>query len=147
MANNKAEDGGFFDILHDPGSQGSMRRRNRSILDNAAMAESLVRLSYLSRRAEFYGEATAALEAFANTYREYGYYVAGYGRAVDLIFYEPLFITIVGDREAEASAELRRSGAVPVRAVAHRADAGPGAGSGPAAAQRPAGEPGERSRT
>jgi uncharacterized protein YyaL (SSP411 family) len=109
IARHKAPSGGFFDILHDPGNKGSMRRRNRSILDNATMAESLVRLSYLSRRPEFYGEATAALEAFAQDYKEYGYYVAGYGRAVDLIFYEPLFLTIVGDRNAAASVELRRT--------------------------------------
>jgi uncharacterized protein YyaL (SSP411 family) len=109
IARHKAPTGGFFDILHDPGNKGSMRRRNRSILDNATMAESLVRLSYLSRRPEFYVEATAALEAFAQDYKEYGYYVAGYGRAIDLIFYEPLFLTIVGDRNAEASVELRRT--------------------------------------
>jgi hypothetical protein len=108
IARHKAPTGGFFDILHDPAQQGSMRRRNRSILDNAAMAESLVRLSYLSRRREFYDEAIAALEAFASDYKEYGYYVAGYGRAVDLVFYEPLFITIVGDRDAQASIDLRR---------------------------------------
>ncbi|MBL9076817.1 MAG: thioredoxin domain-containing protein [Planctomycetes bacterium] len=106
---HKAPSGGFFDILHDPGNKGSMRRRNRSILDNATMAESLVRLSYLSRRREFYDEAIAALESFAPDYKEYGYYVAGYGRAVDLVFYEPLFITIVGDRDAAESVELRRT--------------------------------------
>ncbi|MBX3462019.1 MAG: thioredoxin domain-containing protein [Planctomycetes bacterium] len=109
IARHKSPSGGFFDILHDPGNKGSMRRRNRSILDNATMAESLVRLSYLSRRPEFYQEAIATLEAFALDYKEYGYYVAGYGRAVDLIFYEPLFITIVGDRDAAASVELRRT--------------------------------------
>ncbi len=106
---HKSTSGGFYDILHDPGNVGSMRRRNRSILDNATMAESLVRLSYLSRRPEFYTEATAALESFAADYKEYGYYVAGYGRAIDLIFYEPLFLTIVGDRTTDASAELRRT--------------------------------------
>jgi len=109
IARHKAPSGGFYDILHDPGNQGSMRRRNRSILDNATMAESLVRLSYLSRRPEFYDEAVSALESFAGDYKEYGYYVAGYGRAVDLIFYEPLFFTIVGDRDAAASVELRRT--------------------------------------
>ena len=109
LQRHKAPNGGFFDILHDPGNQGSMRRRNRSILDNAAMAESLVRLSYLSRRPEFYDEAVTALASFASDYKEYGYYVAGYGRAVDLIFYEPLFLTIVGYRDAEASVELRRT--------------------------------------
>ncbi|MEZ6037137.1 MAG: DUF255 domain-containing protein [Planctomycetota bacterium] len=109
IAQNKAPNGGFFDILHDPHSHGSMRRRNRSILDNASMAESLIRLSYLSRRPELYGEAIEALEAFANDYREYGYYVAGYGRAVDLFFYEPLFVTIVGDRSADDTRALRRT--------------------------------------
>ncbi|MBL8753317.1 MAG: thioredoxin domain-containing protein, partial [Planctomycetes bacterium] len=109
IARHKAPSGGFYDILHDPGNQGSMRRRNRSILDNATMAESLVRLSYLSRRPEFYGEAVQALESFVDDYKEYGYYVAGFGRAVDLIFYEPLFLTIVGDRDSAELAELRRT--------------------------------------
>ena len=109
IARHKAPNGGFFDILHDPGNQGSMRRRNRSILDNATMAESLVRLSYLSRRPEFYTEAVVALESFVDDYKEYGYYVAGYGRAIDLIFYEPLFLTIVGDRDSAELIELRRS--------------------------------------
>lgn len=109
IVRHKAPNGGFFDILHDPGQQGSMRRRNRSILDNATMAESLVRLSYLSRRREFYDEAIGALESFSTDYKEYGYYVAGFGRAVDLIFYEPLFLTIVGDRDAAASVALRRA--------------------------------------
>jgi len=106
---HKAPSGGFFDILQDPHQQGSMRRRNRSILDNATMAESLMRLSCLSRRPEFHREAVLTLESFANDYREYGYYVAGFGRAVDLFFYEPLFFTIVGDRESQAAMELRHA--------------------------------------
>jgi hypothetical protein len=105
----RAPGGGFFDIRHDPAYTGSMRRRNRSILDNAVMAESLVRLSYLSRRPEFYDEAVRTLECFANDYKEYGYYVAGFARAVDLIFYAPVMITIVGDRESEAADALRRA--------------------------------------
>lgn len=106
---NKSKAGGFYDILHDPNSQGPMRRRNRSILDNGAMAESLMRLSYLTRQPELYDEATEALQAFASDYREYGYYVAGYGRAVDLCFYPPLFITVVGNRDDADTRELRRT--------------------------------------
>ncbi|MFM1874006.1 MAG: hypothetical protein RL398_3428 [Planctomycetota bacterium] len=109
IARHKAPSGGFYDILPTASQSGSMARRNRSILDNATMAESLVRLSYLSRRPEFYDEALQALEAFADGYKEYGYYVAGYGRAVDLVFYEPLFVTIVGTRDAEATLALRRA--------------------------------------
>ena len=103
----KAPGGGFFDILNNPHQVGTMRRRNRSILENSVMAESLVRLSYLSRRPEFYDEAIETLEAFANDYKEYGYYVAGFGRTVDLIFYEPMVLTIVGDRNSEMSQAMR----------------------------------------
>lgn len=109
IARHKAPTGGFYDILHDSRGPAAMGRRNRSILDNATMAESLVRLSYLSRRPELYQEALQALEAFAVDYKEYGYYVAGYGRAVDLVFYQPLFLTIVGDRDSAAAIELRRT--------------------------------------
>ena len=90
-----------------------MKRRNRSILDNAAMAESLVRLSYLARRPELHEEAVTALQAFTGDFREYGYYVAGYGRAVDLCFYEPLFVTVVGDRDSTEAAELRHAALSP----------------------------------
>ena len=38
---HKSKAGGFYDIQNDPQSHGSMGRRNRSILDNAAMAEAL----------------------------------------------------------------------------------------------------------
>jgi uncharacterized protein YyaL (SSP411 family) len=51
--------------------------------------------------------ARATLEAFARDYKEYGYYVAGYARAVDLFFYEPLAITVVGDRASAAGIALR----------------------------------------
>ncbi len=109
IARHKSPSGGFYDILPNTSQQGSMSRRNRSILDNATMAESLVRLGHLSRRPEFHAEAIAALESFADDYKEYGYYVAGYGRAVDLIFYEPVFVTIVGARDDDATVALRRT--------------------------------------
>ena len=105
----KAPDGGFYDILHDPNAGGSMRRRNRSILENSMMAESLLRLSYLSRRPEFLAEAVLTLESFATDYKEYGYYVAGFGRAVDLVLYEPLLLTIVGERDSALAQEMRNA--------------------------------------
>ena len=116
----RAPGGGFYDILQDQGYPGSMSRRNRSILENSVMAEALVRLSYLSRRNEFYSEAIQTLEAFTGDYKEYGYYVAGFGRAVDLIFYQPIFVTIVGKRSSAEAVELRRaalSGYVPSRII------------------------------
>ena len=109
ITRQKSAEGGFFDILEDSKGQGPMGRRNRSILENAVMAESLVRLSYLSRRRDYYDEAIRTLESFSNDYKEYGYYVAAYGRAVDLVFYPPLTVTIVGDRESEAADALRKA--------------------------------------
>ena len=116
----RAPDGGFYDALEHQNYRGSMLRRNRSILENSLMAEALVRLSYLSRRPEFYDEAIQTLKAFTGDYKKYGYYVSSYGRAVDLIFYEPLFITVVGQRDSEDTDALRRtalSGYVPSRIV------------------------------
>jgi len=109
MQRQKAPGGGFYDILHDSSWSGSMRRRNRSILENSVMAEALVRLSYLSRRPELGKEGVATLEAFTGDYKEYGYYVAGWGRAVDLVYYEPLIVTVVGDRESQGADALRRA--------------------------------------
>ena len=109
IARQKAPGGGFYDIANDPRQSGPMRRRNRSILENSVMAEALVRLACLSRRPEFHDEGIAALEAFAADYKEYGYYVAGFGRAVDLVFYEPVVLTIVGDRDSAAAQELRHA--------------------------------------
>ncbi len=105
----RAPSGGFYDTRYEPAYTGSMRRRNRSILENGVMAESLVRLAVLSRRSEFHDEALRTLECFAGDYKEYGYYVAGFARAVDLVFYEPLLITIVGHRDSEAADALRRA--------------------------------------
>ncbi len=109
LETQRADGGGFFDIPFDPRSRGTMRRRNRSILENSMMAEALIRLAYLSHRSEFLDEALAALQSFAASYREYGYYVAGYGRAIDLVYYEPLTITILGARESEPVDALRRT--------------------------------------
>ncbi len=105
----KAEGGGFYDIPRNPHSIGGLRRRNRSILENSVLAEAMVRLAYLSRRFEFLDAARETLEAFVKVYKEYGYYVAGYARAVDLFFYEPLFVTVVGDRNHPRAEALRHA--------------------------------------
>ena len=113
IQNQRAPGRGFWDILDDPRQSGPMRRRNRSILDNSLMAESLLRLSYLVHRKDFHDEAVRALEAFTSKYKEYGFYVSGYGRAVDLIFYQPLVVTIVGRHDDETTDALRRAALAP----------------------------------
>jgi len=109
LETHRAPGGGFFDLPESVRSSGVMRKRNRSILENAVLAEALTRLSYLSRRPEFRDVARETLLAFTKDYREYGYFVAGYARAVDLFLYEPLVVTIVGDRNTALACALRRA--------------------------------------
>ena len=109
LERQRAEGGGFYDIPRNPHSIGGLRRRNRSILENSILAEVMTRLAYLSRRDDLMEAAKETLEAFVRVYKEYGYYVAGYARAVDLFFYEPLVITVVGDRTSPEAMALRHA--------------------------------------
>ncbi|MFN0242250.1 MAG: thioredoxin domain-containing protein [Planctomycetota bacterium] len=97
---------GFYDTLHDPSAHGGLRRRNRSILENSVMAEALFRLARLTREDDYADTARETLASFVTDYKRYGHFVAGYARAVDLLFHEPLHVTIVGSRHAEATRAL-----------------------------------------
>lgn len=106
IENLQSPSGGFFDTLHDPAARGGLRRRNRSILENAVMAEALLRLSHLSRDTDYADTARETLASFVSDYKRYGHFVAGYARAVDLLFHEPVHVTIVGSRNGEATHAL-----------------------------------------
>ncbi|HKE00351.1 MAG TPA: DUF255 domain-containing protein, partial [Planctomycetota bacterium] len=104
--------GGFYDLPHDGGDAAIAGRRNRSILENSVIAEALIRLGLLlrddpSRRDSWRATAREALEAFTSDYRQYGYYAAGYARAVDLLLHEPLHVTVVGPIADPRAAALR----------------------------------------
>ncbi|HJP01337.1 MAG TPA: DUF255 domain-containing protein [Planctomycetota bacterium] len=105
----KSASGAFYDTRHDPGARGGMRERNRSILENSVMAESLLRLSCLAHDHDYEDSAREALGAFVSDYRRYGHYVSGYARAVDLLFNEPVRVTIVGPREDPLTRALVRA--------------------------------------
>ncbi|MAF67552.1 MAG: hypothetical protein CMJ84_18090 [Planctomycetes bacterium] len=105
----KSDSGAFYDTRHDPGARGGMRQRNRSILENAVMAEGLLRLSCLAHDPDYEDSAREALSAFVSDYRRYGHYVSGYARAVDLLFNEPVRVTIVGPREDPLTRALARA--------------------------------------
>jgi hypothetical protein len=106
IENLRSPNGGFYDTLHDPTAHGGLRRRNRSILENAVMAEALLRLSHLVRDKDYAETARETLESFATDYKRYGHFVAGYARAVDLLFHEPVHVTIIGPRLAEHTRAL-----------------------------------------
>ncbi|MFT7485947.1 MAG: hypothetical protein ACI9F9_001799, partial [Candidatus Paceibacteria bacterium] len=53
--------------------------------------------------------AREALTAFTGDYKRYGHYVAGYARAVDLLFHLPVVVTIVGPRNSDRTSALRQA--------------------------------------
>jgi uncharacterized protein YyaL (SSP411 family) len=109
LETHRAPEGGFFDVPQQMRNAGALNKRNRSILENSVLAEALLRLSYLSRREEFADIAHETLLSFTGSYKQYGYFVAGYARAVDLVLYEPIVVTVVGNREEEDARALRHA--------------------------------------
>lgn len=105
----RSESGGFYDTRYDPYARGVLRRRDRSILENAVMAEALLRLSHLTHDGDYADCAREALASFVTDYKRYGHYVAGYARAVDLLFHEPIHVTVVGPWNAPATRALVRA--------------------------------------
>jgi uncharacterized protein YyaL (SSP411 family) len=105
--------GGFYDTLHDPGARGGLRHRQISILENSVIAEVLLRLSHLLRDDDYADAARATLASFAGDYKRFGHFVAGYGRAVDLLLHEPVHVTIVGPKGSEATRALRTAALKP----------------------------------
>ncbi len=101
--------GGFYDKSYDPGARGGLRMRNRSILENAVMAEALLRLSALLRIDDYADTARETLASFADDYKRFGHFTAGYARAVDLLFHLPIHVTIVGPRASPLAIDLQRA--------------------------------------
>ena len=125
----RAEDGGFYDRPAQRGALGHQRRRDRSILENSVMAEALLRLATLTGERSYEAHAREALTAFAAEYKRYGHYVAGYARAVDLLYHVPVVVTIIGERGSKEVEELQRAALRPyvasrvVRCLDPRVDA------------------------
>jgi len=109
----RADNGGFYDKVHDPYARGDLRRRNRSILENSVVAEALLRLALLTDDKDYEDSAREALASFTGTYRRYGHYVAGYARAVDLLFHQPVVVTVVGRRDAPETEALLQAALKP----------------------------------
>jgi len=105
----RSDDGGFYDKAHDPFALGGLRRRNRSILENSVMAEGLLRLALLTGERDYEDCAREALASFTADYRRYGHYVAGYARAVDLLFHLPVVVTVVGGTDVPLTRALQQA--------------------------------------
>ncbi|MBL8693149.1 MAG: thioredoxin domain-containing protein [Planctomycetes bacterium] len=106
-ARHLSSSGGFYDLPHDASDLKNPVRRNRSILENSVVAEGFIRLGILLRDDSYLRTAREALQSFTQDYRQYGYYVAGYARAVDLLLHEPIHVTVVGSWGSEVEERLR----------------------------------------
>jgi uncharacterized protein len=80
----RAPHGGFYDTPFDAGARGSLRERQRPILENSILAEGLLELARRSGNRDYQDLARETLESFAGDYKRYGHFVAGYARAVAL---------------------------------------------------------------
>jgi len=85
------------------------RRRDAAILDGAVAAEALLRGALFTGRAGLAHLARGALEVHSQDFRRYGYAMAAYGRAVELVLRPPLHIVVVGDRLDARSQALFRA--------------------------------------
>jgi len=101
--------GGFYDIPRNREALGGLRRQNKSILENAAMASVLIRYHYLTFERKYLDLAERTLTSFAQDYHLYGYFTAGFARAVDLFFYKPVYVIILGHRESPKTTLLRKT--------------------------------------
>ncbi|HKU82149.1 MAG TPA: DUF255 domain-containing protein, partial [Candidatus Tumulicola sp.] len=91
----EAEDGGFYDRL-DTGSLGRLVIRDRPIVDNALLAESLLRLSGLTGDGAYRTAAERALAFYAASYASAGTFGAAYARALQRYLAPETSVRIVG---------------------------------------------------
>ncbi len=103
------QNGGFFDTWDQNDSLGRLAERQKSVLENAACAEVMVRLHHLTRDEHYAEAARATLEAFAASYAHLGYFAAAYARQVDAVLNPPAEVNIVGDLAQEGAAALHRA--------------------------------------
>jgi uncharacterized protein YyaL (SSP411 family) len=71
-------------------------RREAAILDWRVAAEALLRAALYTGRSSFADLARRALEVHSQDFRRYGYAMAAYGRAVELVLRPPLHVVVVG---------------------------------------------------
>lgn len=99
---------------HDKSAQvDPLRTEGHLILENAVLAEALLRLSHMARDPGLAELGRSILSAFLADYPRYGHFTAGYGRAVSLLVEEPVHVIIVGQRDADSTRALRRAALQP----------------------------------
>lgn len=105
----RSDEGGFWDLRQHSPSHGAMRRRRRTLADNARMAEGLLRLGFMTRETRWHALARETLESFAGEFRRHGHAASSYARAASLLMTAPLHVVIVGTPERDDTRSLQRA--------------------------------------
>lgn len=101
-----ADGGGFYDRV-DSETLGRLEIRDRPIVDNALLAESLLRLAALTGEERYRLQAEGVLALYARTYASAGAFAAAYGRALQRYLAPVVTVRVVGT--AERTADFREA--------------------------------------
>ncbi|MDE3088565.1 MAG: thioredoxin domain-containing protein [Chloroflexota bacterium] len=91
-----ADAGAFWSEPRGQEALGLLRLPDKSLNENAAMAEALTRLYRLTNEDQYHEVAEKALAFFVGDYARYGFTAAEYALAVDHFLNEPVSVHIVG---------------------------------------------------
>jgi uncharacterized protein YyaL (SSP411 family) len=103
------DDGRYFDTVAAPEAVGRLRRREKPFRENVLAAEVDLRLHRLTGREEYRQSAQQTLEALVPYYPDMGFEAARFALTVDRLLRRPLLVTVVGENEDLARAELLRA--------------------------------------
>ena len=102
-------DGRYFDTVAAPEAVGRLRRRTKPFCENVLAAEINLRLYRLTGRDEYRHSAQQTLEALVPFQAEMGIEAARFALTVDRFLRRPLLVTVVGENEDPARADLLRA--------------------------------------
>jgi uncharacterized protein YyaL (SSP411 family) len=102
-------DGRYFDTPAAPEAVGRLRRRTKPFCENVLAAEASLRLYRFTGREDHRQSAQETLEALIPVVPDLGFEAARFALTVDRFLRRPLLITVVGENEDPARAELLRA--------------------------------------
>jgi uncharacterized protein YyaL (SSP411 family) len=107
-----AEEGGFFDVVAQPGAPGYLNVRRRLVNDiaypalNSLAARVMDRLAQLTGDATFRARAEQCLGQLISTMKKVEFFHAGLALAVESHLKPPTWYVVVGDRQDAVAREL-----------------------------------------